>query len=297
MTNLNCSVIIPNYNGKDLLEKNLPFVLEAKKFAPNKILEVIVIDDSSSDESVDFIKTTYPWVKLIRHKVNRGFSSAINTGVRSSQGNLLVLLNNDVVVSKDFLVSPLSCFNDQNVFAVSLHEKGYGPSKGSFKNGFISHSPGKEDSIVHETFWVSGGSGIFRKDIWAKLKGMDEKLLSPLYWEDLDLCYRSLKQGYKLLWDPKAIVTHEHESTAKKLDRKWLLRIQERNQLLFIWKNLTSPNLFRKHILGLLTRILQGPGYVRIVLMALAKIGLVIKARAKEKKAAEISDEAIFAKF
>ena len=130
-----------------------------------------------------------------------------------------------------------------------------------------------------------------------KLGGMDEMLLSPFYWEDVDLCYRAMKRGWSLLWEPNAKVVHEHEATTSKIPQDYKRRIQERNQLILVWKNLTSTRLFRKHILGLVKRISRHPGYLRIVIMALMKIRGVIKARAREIKEGEISDEAIFAKF
>ena len=156
---------------------------------------------------------------------------------------------------------------------------------------------GIKTNKVHDTFWVSGGSGIFRRDYWMTLGGMDEKLFSPFYWEDLDLGYRALKRGYRLLWDPDSRVLHEHESTIGLLPKKYVDRIRERNQLIFIWKNITSPILIRKHIVGLLKRVLRHPGYIKIVIMALIKIRLILGARKKEKKACKVSDEAIFARF
>jgi GT2 family glycosyltransferase len=126
---------------------------------------------------------------------------------------------------------------------------------------------------------------------------MDEKLFSPFYWEDVDLSYRALKRGFRLLWEPKAKVIHHHESTIGKISRKYRQRIQERNQLIFIWKNLTSPILFRKHVLGVFRRVSLHPGYLIIVLMALRKIKGVVKVRKREKKESKVSDEAIFARF
>jgi len=291
------SIVIPNFNGEDLLRENIPFILTARDCPGNDIGEIIVVDDGSTDESVNLLKKNFPDIKLIKHRINRGFSAAVNTGARFSKGKLIVLLNSDVRPEKDFLVAALPHFENRKVFAVSLHEKGYGAAIGIFKDGFIVHEPGKEDSSKHLTFWVSGGSGVFRRDIWMELGGMDEKLLSPAYWEDLDLCYRALKRGYKLIWEPNARVSHEHESTISKLSTARFRRIKERNQLLFVWKNLTSLSLFRKHVSGLFKRLVKSPGYIRIVLMALGKIRDVARLRKKEKKETRISDEAIFASF
>lgn len=291
------SVIIPNFNGEKLLEANLSYVLEARSREENKIVEIVVVDDASTDGSVSVLRNRFPEVKVIRHKVNRGFSSSVNTGVRSSKGTILALLNTDIIPDPDFLVSVLPHFEDDDVFGVSLHERGFGYAKGVFKDGFIVHSPGGEEETPHSTFWISGGSGVVRRDYWNLLGGLDEKLLSPFYWEDLDLSYRAIKRGFILVWEPNARVVHEHEATIAQFPRKERELIQERNQLLFIWKNLTSSNLFRKHLGGLARRIIMHPGYFRVFLMALLKLGDVLRAREKERKEARVSDEAVFARF
>lgn len=298
MNNLTISIIIPNFNGETLLEKNLSSVLKAKENSQNHIIEIIIVDDGSRDNSVKTIISKFPQIKLIKHKINRGFSASVNTGVRAAKGDLVCLLNSDVLPENNFLESVFLHFQNSKVFAVSLNEIGdFGWAKASFVDGFIEHSTGSKSLTSHNTFWVSGGSGVFRRSIWMELGGMDERLLSPFYWEDVDLCYRALKRGYMLVWEPGAKVTHIHEATINRFPKKYVQKIMERNQLLFIWKDLTSTNLFRKHIVGLLKRLAKHPGYVRIVLMALGRAGVVIKARKKEKKEARISDEAIFSRF
>jgi len=289
--------VIPNYNGEKLLRKNLALLLEAKKDKVNQIKEIIVVDDGSVDKSVSLVKKEFPEVKLIKHTKNRGFSAAVNTGARTSKGSLILLINNDVIPEKGFLKKALRHFKKRKVFAVSLHEKGYGWAKGKFQDGYILHAPGVEGEKVQETFWVNGGSGVFRRDIWMELGGMDENLLSPFYWEDIDLSYRAAKRGYKLLWEPGAIVHHKHETTIGLFPKKQVERIRERNHLLFIWKNLTSPILMRRHIAGVASRALRHPGYLRIVFMALLRFTDVVRARRKEIKESKVSDEAIFAKF
>ncbi|MBN1168602.1 glycosyltransferase family 2 protein [Candidatus Woesebacteria bacterium] len=295
---LNVSIVVPNYNGRDLLEKNLPSIIEASENKANKIIEIVLVDDGSTDDSVKYIKEAFSKVKVVKHTKNRGFSETVNTGVRTAQSKLVCLLNTDVKVTRKFLKSVFVHFNDDSVFGVSLHEKGYGWAKGKFEDGFVAHEPGNESKSVKESFWVSGGSGVFRRDLWYQVKGLDGDLFTPFYWEDIDLCYRAQKRGYKTLWDPNAKVLHDHESTiAKHSKTKKRQRIQERNQLLFIWKNITSPILFRKHMKGLFTRSLRHPGYLLIVYKALRKLPEVIKKRKVEKKDSTISDEAIFQKF
>ena len=292
------SVIVPNFNGERLLEKNLPILIKAAETPGNSIVEIIVVDDNSRDGSVKLITSKFPQVKLVKHKTNRGFSASVNTGARAAKGELMCLLNSDVVPEKNFLEPVFPHFENPKIFAVSLNEIGdFAWARGTFIDGFIGHTSGSKVSTPHDTFWVSGGSGVFRRSIWMRLGGMDEKLLSPFYWEDVDLCYRALKRGYKLIWEPNAKVKHTHEATIGSFPKKYARRITERNQLLFIWKNLTSTNLLRKHVAGLFKRLAKHPGYIRIVFAAMIKVGTVAKARKREIREAKISDEAIFSRF
>lgn len=294
------SIVIPNWNGLKLLEKNLQILIGAKKNKKNRIKEIIIVDDKSTDGSVEFIKNVYAKeIDLVCHKQNRGFSSAVNTGFRQAKCELICLLNTDVLPEKDFLESVFPHFKSKKVFAVSLHERGYAYSTGKFLNGYIVHDPGLQKDKPCPTFWVSGGSGVFKREIWMKLGGFDEKIFSPFYWEDADLGYRALKRGYKLIWEPAANVIHKHESVINSGNfKRWRINlIKERNHLLFNWKNLTSENLLRKHRIGLIRRVLKHPGYLKVVLAALLKYPDIVKARKKELKEQVISDEAIFASF
>ncbi len=295
---MNVSVVMPNINGKLILEKNLPKLFEAVDNPKNHIIEVIVVDDGSWDDSVSFLNKNYKGkIKLFKHTKNRGFSAAVNTGARAAKGDLLLLINTDVIPDKDFLVPVLPHFKNPKVFSVSTHEKGYGGAKGFFADGFIQLGMNAETKGAHPSFYVSGGSGVFRTSMWKEFNGMDEKLLSPFYWEDIDLCYRALKRGYINLWEPNGKVVHVHESTISKFPKVYVARVKERNQLLMLWKNIHSKNLLKKHILGLISRTLRHPGYIRIIIMALGRFGIMLNARNKEIKESKVSDETIFAQF
>lgn len=294
---MKASIIIPNFNGESLLARNLPYVIGAMNNSKNSISEIIIVDDGSWDGSVKLLKDKFSQIKVIKHKKNRGFSAAVNTGVRSSKGDLILLLNTDVIPEKDFLVNVIPHFTDPKVFSVSLHEVGYGWARGYFADGYVQLGMGTEDKTTHQSFYVSGGSGVFRRKYWTALGGMDEKLLSPFYWEDIDICFRAAKRGLINLWEPNSKVVHKHESTISKLSRSYVQRVRERNHLLFIWKNIGSPVLTRKHIVGLFARLLKHPGYIRVILMALGRIGTAVGKRRKEIKEAKVSDETIFSRF
>jgi GT2 family glycosyltransferase len=133
--------------------------------------------------------------------------------------------------------------------------------------------------------------------MWMKLGGMSEKLFKA-YWEDVDLSYRAQKRGWRVVWEPSGRVEHKHETTySRVMSQKQRQIMQETNQLVFNWKNITSGNLMRKHISGLIKRVSKNPGYIRVVLRAVLKWRLIWKARKKEFKEAKISDEAIISQF
>jgi len=290
------SIIIPNFNGIELLKKYFPAVIDTWNEPKNQIEEIIIIDNGSTDGSVDYLENTFPQVKILKNKKNLGFSKAINAGASVAKGEFLCLLNTDVKPEKDFLVNILPLFRDNQAFAISLNEKNFAPSSGFFEKGFILHKPIKT-TVECSTFWVSGGSGVFRKKTWDLLGGFDEINFSPYYWEDIDLSYRAMKAGYRLLWSPDGVVYHEHESTAKKVPAWYRTYIQERNYLLFHWKNLTSTRLLSKHLTALTKKIISHPGFIRPFLGAVVKLPTLIEKRRKSEKLEKVSDEAIFAQF
>jgi GT2 family glycosyltransferase len=289
---MNFSIVIPNWNGEKLLRRNLPAILAT---GAN---EVIVSDDDSTDGSTSFLENNYPQVRIVKHR-RLGFAGNCNEGVRAAKGDIIVLLNTDVIPRKDFLKYLESDFLDRKVFAVSLNEvndSGFSWTKGKFERGFIMHQAQKKDDRTHQTFWVSGGSGAFRKKMWQKLGGMDD-LFSPFYWEDVDLCYRAQKRGWKLLWRPKSAVQHEHEGVINQnFPKKYIDSVWERNQLIFIWKNLTDWKMFLSHLAGIFYR-LRRPGYIKVVFAAALKLPWILPKRSREWKEKEVSDREIFAKF
>ena len=247
------SIIIPNFNGKTLLSKNLPIVI---KNCPD--CEIIVVDDASSDDSVKYVTKNFPQVKIFTNERNLGFAKTANRGVEESKGELVALINSDVAPRKNSVTSVSSYFGDQNVFAVGLcdlsHEKGKIIKRGRggaiFKHGFVFHFA--KTVIKGETFWVSGGSGVFARQKFLELGGFDS-IYSPFYWEDIDLSFRAAKRGFKCLFEPKAQVDHFHEMGAIKKSKSpfFIKIISYRNQFLFVWKNIDNYFLLIQHIFWL----------------------------------------------
>lgn len=253
------SVVIPNFNGEKLLSANLPKVISAVDKA-----EIIVVDDASTDNSLKVLEKFLPRVKVVKRKQNSGFASAVNSGVKSTSGEYILLLNSDVYPEQNFLSFLLPYFKDDKVFAVGCLQYGFrwkgnnvhGRGVGKFHQGFLYHGPG--DVKNKNTLWVFGGAGIYRKKLWQELGGMDT-LYDPFYWEDIDLSYRALKAGYKLVFEPKSIVYHQHQQGA--IRNTYLpdeiKTIAYRNQILFVWLNITDIIMMIQHLIYLPIQLIK----------------------------------------
>jgi GT2 family glycosyltransferase len=296
--------VIPNYNGKHLLEKNLPAVIASLK--GRALTEIIVVDDASSDGTADWLTEEYPEVKIIRNNNNLRFGRSCNRGVSQAKGDIVVLLNNDVNPRSDFLSSVIPHFADEKIFAVGFGEinsvngkiisGGRGVSK--FERGLVIHWRPKDQNSQSAT-WLSGGSMAFNKSIWDRLGGFDE-LFRPAYEEDRDLCWQALKSGYKIVFEPKAIVEHFHESTNLKLFGKTKISLYSlKNQLLFVWKNISSPGYLFNHLIWfpyhlILTTIRTRGVFLAAFFWALIQLPEALASRSRASKLWRVKDEEIF---
>lgn len=286
--------MIPSWNGRELLEKNLPKVLDIGAD------EVIIIENGSSDGSLEFLRKqrtahSAQKLKIIENERNLGFARAVNQGFVAATGDVVVLLNTDVEPQKDILKQVLPHFKNNDVFAVSFNEGIWSWAKEYFKNGLIEHGPGEKTSQTHISFWASGGSAVFDRRKWLSLQGFS-LIYEPFYWEDTDISYRAQKKGWIVLWEPKARVEHKHEATVSKHSQaKKKDLISQRNQLLFFWCNITSPGMWVIHILWTPVRLLNF-GFLKAFLWAITKTPQVVLQRLKNGRS-KISDEEILERF
>lgn len=279
------SIVIPNYNGRQLLEKNLPKVIVACQNC-----EIIVVDDASTDDSVDFIKKFYPQIKLVAHQKNQRFAAACNSGVKAGQGETIVLLNTDVDPEINFLKPLISHFDDLRVFAVGCQEKDIqdgkiilsGRAEARFERGFLVHWRAN-DQNQPETFWAAAGSMAVSREKYLKLGGMDT-LFRPAYYEDIDLSWRAKEMGWKVLFEPKSVVNHHHETTNISVFSRQQMKIYAyKNQFLFIWKN-GDLGIVVTHLFWLpyhlLKAVISGDWlFLKGFGLALRQLGVLIKYR------------------
>lgn len=300
MTKHTVTIVIPNWNGRALLEKHLPRVLDAADGA-----EVIVVDDASDDDSVAFVKKSFPEITIVEKKAHDGFSGTVNAGVIKATTDVVVLLNTDTSPRKNFLPHLLSHFENAGVFAVGCmdisHEGENTVKRGRglawWRKGYFVHSRGEVDR--NDTAWVSGGSAAFRRNMWTKLGGMDE-IYNPFYWEDIDLSYRALKAGYTLVFEPKSVVDHFHEEgkIKKNFSSFQVKTTAYRNQFIFIWKNLSDISLWVEHVIWTPLRLCQAllrmdVAFVTGYMSAAVRFPQVILLRRKESKLWSVADKDI----
>ncbi len=259
MKNISLSIVIPNWNGKELLEKNLPSIIDA---APSA--QIIVADDASVDGSVPLLREKFPDVLVVQNAVRQGFAGNVNSGVAQATGDIVMLLNTDVRPEKGFLTPLLSHFSDPDVAAVGCLEKSHdaggivlrGRGVARWTKGYFIHAKG--DVNKQDTAWVSGGSAAYRRRVWQELGGMDT-LYNPFYWEDIDLSYQILKAGYRIVFEKKSVVGHFHEEGKIKtsFSADDVKRIVYRNQFLFLWKNMSDVSLWCAHCFWTPVRLVQ----------------------------------------
>lgn len=241
------SVVIPNWNGRDLLRAYLPWVIKAME--GNDANEVIVVDDGSADGSAEFVRENFPSVRVVALQENLGFGGGSNAGFAAAKNDVVILLNSDMRVEADFLQPLLDGFSDEKVFAVSCQIFFSDPSKLREETGLtqawwdagglrVRHRLDDAVTDLFPCFYGGGGSCAFDRRKFLELGGFDE-LLAPFYLEDTDLGYLAWKRGWKVLYQPKSIVFHEHRGTiGKKFTDARIQAVLKKNFVLFVWKNI-----------------------------------------------------------
>ncbi len=240
---------ILNYNGKKHLEAFLPSVMAIDYPEYN----VYVIDNNSSDGSIEFLKNSFPGINIVSNGANLGFAAGYNSGFRSMAEKYWLMLNSDVELSRGFL-KPLVELMEQDdrvgmcqSVLLSYHQKNmfeYGGAAGGFLDwlgypycrGRIFETT-EENAGQYETeevFWASGACSLVRKDAYLKVKGMYDYFF--MHFEEIDLCWKLHRQGYKVFCHSASEVYHVGGGTLSyQSPRKTFFNF--RNNLVMVWRN------------------------------------------------------------
>ncbi len=222
MSKIKCSVIIPNYNGEELLKDCLNS-LNNQSFEE---FEIILVDNNSIDNSLGFVSENYPQVKVIKLPRNFGFAKAINEGVKHSTAEYVVFLNNDTEVEKNWLKNLIQCVSSHpEVMSVNSKLLNFYHRKKIDGVGILINEVGQARSIGWQEessnyqqeqyiFGATGGAALFKRLDFIKAGMFDGSYF--MYFEEVDLAFRAQFLGYKSIFDPTAVVYHKHKATAKK---------------------------------------------------------------------------------
>ncbi|MEK7406049.1 MAG: glycosyltransferase [Acidobacteriota bacterium] len=251
------TVVIPNWNGRELLEKYLPSVIEA--LAGNPANEIIVVDNGSTDSSAEFVRRQFPQVRVLALERNLGFGGGSNAGIRAARNDIVVLLNSDMRVDRGFLGPLLEGFADDKVFAVSCQifftdpnkvREETGLTQGWWESGAlrVRHRIDEGVTALYPCFYGGGGSCAFDRRKFLELGAFDP-LLAPFYLEDTDLGFMAWKRGWKVLYQPRSIVWHEHRGTiGRRFTEDQIRRVLKKNFLLWTWKNIHEWRRLAAHL-------------------------------------------------
>src|SRR5215211_160236 len=233
-----CLAIL-NYNGKEHLEQLLPTVCAAgKEFSGN--CAVVVLDNQSADDDVVWIEREFPSVQVIVAPKN-DFLFSYNWLAHKRTENIFVLLNNDLKVDHNFLAPLVRHFESPDVFSVSARSYDWngaeitsGPARLNFKNGFYSWKFDTEHQKTCHTLFASGGFMAVDRKKFIELGGFN-RLFAPAYCEDVDLCFRAWRRGWRSIYEPRSIGWHRHQATWSCKSTDSLGSLELRNLLLMQW--------------------------------------------------------------
>lgn len=259
------SIIIVNYNGLNYLQSCLAALDTQTYFREN--FEIIIVDNGSTDGSIGFLAENYPDVIVVGNQTNEGFAKPNNQAAKIAKGEFLALLNNDMVVSAEWLEALITTQHRTNAECVGGTILNYDGSSIDFIGGSIDRfgygyqyfhgeaAQSIDQSVEKEIFYACGGAMLINKHVYLSIGGLDEDFY--LYYEDTDLGWRLWVLGYRVVVSPQAISLHKHNGTAKKFSRAQIASFGERNPLLMLYKNYEDKNLYKFLFEAIILRIMR----------------------------------------
>jgi len=261
------SIITVNLNGKKYL-KDLFKSLYSLNY-PQEKLEIILVDNNSTDGSVEYVKNSYPEVKIIKNNYNTGFAVANNLGARQAKGQYLAFLNNDMKVDCNWLIELIKpIYGDKEVICAGSKVLSIDGKNLDFAGSMINFE-GKGFQIdygldikkdTHHQYcfipFANGGSMLVKKDVFLESGGFDEDFFA--YYEDVDFGWRLWVLGYRVVFAPKSIAYHFHHGTSNIFSDDKLRFLKERNALYSVFKNYDDENLakvFSASLISIYNRI------------------------------------------
>ena len=246
------SIVIPVHNNAKFTYNCLRSLSEATRGS----FEVIVINDASIDETEDLLKNIEN-IKIIKNNENQGFIASCNRGAKSSSGKYILFLNNDTILTDNWLEPLVEAIKEDKVGAVGaklicpdgkLQEAGgiiwKDASGWNYGRGDDPQKP--EYNFARDVDYCSGAALLVRKDLFERYGGFDTRF-KPAYYEDTDLCFYARSQGYRVLYQPRSVVVHFEGATCGNDVTSSTKRHQELNKPKFLdkWRNVLDKEHYK----------------------------------------------------
>lgn len=238
------SVVIPNYNG----EKYLRDCLCSLKDQTFSNYEVILVDNNSTDDSINLARSLIPSITIIRLDSNQGFSKAVNIGIKSAEGKYVVLLNNDTIAQTSWLMNLVDSIDkDSSIFSCSSKMLSYhdscliddaGDAYTIFGNAYQEGHGMRKDLYDkdHDVFSACAGAAIYRRNLFNIVGYFDERFFA--YLEDVDIGYRARLCGFRNILCSNAEILHIGSATTGGGYSSLKVRLSARNNIFLIHKNM-----------------------------------------------------------
>tara|TARA_B100000686_G_scaffold353035_1_gene457024 strand:- start:272 stop:1231 length:960 start_codon:yes stop_codon:yes gene_type:complete len=298
------TLIITNWNGRDLLKQCLPSIIRATEFDPERGYEIMVIDDCSNDDSLEVLKREFPMIRREKTPRNLGFQGANNYAIKLAESIIVMPMNNDMKLHEKALYYLSRHFDQGDIFAVSGKfydwDKTtflYGNRGGYFRRGHF-YLYEKPENHLSQTLFACGGAFMVNRKRYLDLGGFDT-IYHPLYYEEIDLSYRALKRGWKVLYEPQSIAYHKVQGTITKQEKlEQIGLISARNNYLFVWRNILDYNMTASFLFNIPLFLFRDlfrfkTRFWTAFFMALRRVPQAIKTRRRENNEIIYSDREI----
>jgi GT2 family glycosyltransferase len=252
---------ILNYNGRCHLEHLLPTAIAEASILKHKC-RVVVLDNGSSYEELQWIASTFPMVDVISTPGN-DYLFSYNWYARETEAEVLVLLNNDLKLCEGFLTPLLAHFALNDVFSVSATSRNwenttftFGPIQLKHHHGAWYWQPEFEKQETSATLFTSGGFMAVDRKKFLEIGGFD-RFYYPAYCEDLDLCFRAWKKGWSCIFEPTSVVLHRENGSWAQNGNERAKYLQTRAGFMFAWRNLPNACSFTERFSFFLFRLVR----------------------------------------